>query len=171
MAGPDGPDDFIVVGRIGRPHGVKGEVRLKILTDFPERLVAGKQVYLGENKAPVTILGLRGAGDSLILSLAGVSDRIEAGLLRSTFVYVHLSEVPDLPEGEFYSHDLIGLEVITELGETLGRISEILYTGANDVLVVVGEGGIERLLPAIDDVILSIDLEASRVLVRLLPGL
>jgi len=171
MARSGETDGFLVVGRIGKPHGVLGEVRIKILTDFPERLVIGKKVYVGESREPRTIDGLRGGGDKLILALSGVADRVEAGLLRSNFVYVHLSEVPELPEGEFYSHELIGLELHTEAGEALGRVREILYTGANDVLIVVDEAGNELLLPAIDDVLLSIDLEANRALVRLLPGL
>lgn len=172
MINPSGePDGYIVVGRIGRPHGVRGEVRFKILTDFPERLVAGKQVFVGEDREPRTINGLRGGGEAVILALSGVADRTEAGLLRSNFVYVRLSEVPDLPEGEFYTHQLIGLEVRLESGESLGRITEILYTGANDVLVVIDEGGAEKLIPAIDDVLLSIDLDANQVQVRLLPGM
>jgi 16S rRNA processing protein RimM len=171
MARSGETDGFLVVGRIGKPHGVQGEVRFKVLTDFPERLVIGKKVYVGEGREPRTIDGLRGGGEKIILALSGVADRVEAGLLRSNFVYVHLSEVPELPEGEFYSHELVGLEVHNEAGETLGRIREILYTGANDVFVVVDAAGNELLLPVIDDVLLSIDLEAKRVLVRLLEGL
>jgi 16S rRNA processing protein RimM len=171
MSGVGEPDDFLVVGRIGRPHGVQGEVRFKVLTDFPERLVPGKQVYVGDGREPRKISGLRGGGDYVILKIDGVEDRGQAGMLRSNFVYVRRSEVPSLGEGEFYTHELIGLKVETETGEVLGTISEILYTGANDVLLVLDETGGERLLPAIDDVLLSIELDAKRVLVRLLPGM
>lgn len=162
---------YLVVGRIGGPHGVRGEVRFKILTDFPERLVPGKQVYLGEERERRTIAGLRGSGEKSILELSGVTDMVQAGLLRNQFVYVHISEVPDLPEGEIYSHDLIGLEIRTEAGERLGSVREILYTGANDVLLVVDEAGVERLLPAIDEVLLEIDLAERTAIVRLIPGL
>jgi 16S rRNA processing protein RimM len=171
MAHPGDAGGYLVVGRIGRPHGVGGEVRFKILTDFPERLVPGKQVFIGEDREARTISGLRGSADSAILSLSGVTDREQASLLRNAFVYVPLSEVPDLPEGEFYTHELIGLEIRTETGEILGRVREVLYTGANDVLVVADDGGNERLLPAIDEVLISIDLENGTAEVRLIPGL
>lgn len=171
MARPGETDGYLVVGRIGAPHGVRGEVRFRILTDFPERLVAGKRIYVGESREERSIAGLRGAGENGILELDGVGDRFQAGHLRNQFVYVHVRDVPDLPEGEMYTHELIGLEVRTETGEGLGRIREILHTGANDVLIVSDEAGNERLLPAIDDVLIEIDLEARSVLVRLLPGL
>jgi 16S rRNA processing protein RimM len=171
MPAPGDTDGYLVVGRIGGPHGVRGEVRFKILTDFPERLVPGKRVYVGEGREVKSIAGLRGGDEHAILELAGVTDRFQAGHLRNQFVYVHISEVPDLPEGELYTHALIGLEVRTETGEPLGRIAEVLYTGANDVLVLVDENGNERLIPAIDDVLIGIDLEAGTAQVRLLPGL
>jgi 16S rRNA processing protein RimM len=114
---------------------------------------------------------LRGSGEKAILQLSGVTDIVQAGYLRNQFVYVHISEVPDLPEGEMYTHNLIGLEVRTEAGEPLGSIREILHTGANDVLLLVNDAGEERLLPAIDDVLLEIDLEGKTAVVRLLPGL
>lgn len=171
IAGAGETGGYLVVGRIGGPHGVRGEVRFKILTDFPERLVPGKQVYLGEEHERWTIAGLRGSGEKSILQLSGVTDIVQAGYLRNQFVYVHISEVPDLPEGEMYTHNLIGLEVRTEAGEPLGSIREILHTGANDVLLLVNDAGEERLLPAIDDVLLEIDLEGKTAVVRLLPGL
>lgn len=166
-----GEPEFLLVGRVGRPHGVRGEVQFQVLTDFPERIVPGKRLLLGDDKKPYEVLTVRGSEERLILGLAGLADRDAAGLLRNELVFVPASEVPALPEGEYYLHELIDLPVQTEDGTLLGILTEILYTGANDVFVVEKEGGGELLLPAIDDVVLEVDIEKGRIVVRLLEGL
>ena len=161
---------FLVVGRIGRPHGVRGEVSFKVLTDFPERLVAGKTVFVGPDYREMTLAGRRGSLDRMILAFEGVRDRDAAGNLRSQLVHVRTAEVPALPDGEIYVHELIGMAVHT--GDAyLGEVVEILATGANDVLVIRTPGGEERLIPAIDQVLVEIDLENDRIRAELLPGL
>lgn len=162
---------YLAVGRLGRPHGVRGELRMSVFTDFPERLRAGKKVYVGEEHIPQRIRSVREHQNELLVAFRGVEDRTEAGLLTNQWVYVLESELPALEEGEYYQHELLELEVFTEDGQRVGEVVEILETGANDVLVVLTEAQKEVLLPVIADVILEINLEEKRILARLLPGL
>lgn len=162
---------FLVVGQMGRPHGVRGEIQFKPLTDFPERLVPGKVILVGDAHAPYKLLGVRGSVKRMILALDGIFDRDQASYLRNELVYVLSTEVPELDEGVFYHHELIGLQAVSEDGTVLGILREIIDTPANEVFVLLQENGKELLIPAIDDVILAIDLVNETILVRLLPGL
>ena len=162
---------FLVVGQLGKPHGVRGEISFRILTDFPDRLAPGKVVYVGDDKTVYTLQNVRGGGERLIFSLEGFGDRDHAALLRNELVYVRSDEIPDLDDGDFYYHDLIGLRVITDDGRELGTLEEIIDTGANDVFLVIAEDGSELLLPAIDDVVLDIDLDEETILVHMIDGL
>lgn len=162
---------YLAVGRLGRPHGVRGELRMLVFTDFPERLHAGKKVYVGEEHAPLRIRSVREHQNELLVVFRGIDDREEAGLLTNQWVYVLESELPALDEGEYYQHQLLGLEVYTEDGLRLGEVVEILETGANDVLVVLTETQKEVLLPVTAEVVLEINLDEKRILARLLPGL
>jgi 16S rRNA processing protein RimM len=113
---------------------------------------------------------LRLHGEVFLLKLAGCDDRNAAEDLRGLLVQVPIHEAAPLEEGEYYHHQIIGLTVETETGETLGRVAEVLETGANDVYVVRGPAG-EVLLPAVEDVILAVAPEDGRLVVRLLPGI
>lgn len=157
---------FLVVGRLQRPHGVYGEIRMDVRTDFPERLHKGATLYLGAEHWPVKLAGLRSADKALLIRLEGIEDRDQAALLRGKEVAIQADSLPRLPEGEYYHHQLIGLRVVNETGEELGVLDQILETGANDVYLIKSEEGAELLLPAIADVILSVDLENRRMVVR-----
>jgi len=108
--------------------------------------------------------------DRVLLTLQGCEDRTAAERLRGLLVQVPIEEAMPLSEDEYYAHELIGLDVVTVEGEDLGRISEVLFTNANDVYVVVGPRG-QILLPAIADVIVRVDLDAGQMVVRLMEGL
>lgn len=162
---------YLAVGRLGRPHGVRGELRMMVFTDFPERLRAGKKVYVGDEHTPQRIRSVRSHQNELLVAFRGIQDRTEAGQLTNQWVYVLESDLPALEEGEYYQHQLLELEVFTEDGQRLGEVIEILETGANDVLVVLTGAEKEVLLPIIAEVVLEIDLEGKRILARLLPGL
>jgi 16S rRNA processing protein RimM len=123
-------------------------------------------VYVGEARAPMTIRAVRGHDQALLISFAGLEDADAAGRLRNQLVYVKVSELPSLPEGEYYFHQLLNLRVLDESGRELGRLTEILETGANDVYVVTTPDGSELLLPVIADVILAVDLEKGDIRVR-----
>ena len=171
----DSPDNgesvFLAVGKLRRPHGLKGDVQMEIFTDFPERLHPGSTLYLGEAHTPLRIASVRQQDTLLLLRFEGYTNPEGAGELRNQILYVKTAEIPALPDGEFYHHQLLGLCLSDEQGQDLGIITDILETGANDVLVARLPSGKELLLPLIDQVVLKIDIEHGQVLVRLLPGL
>ena len=168
---PTGESVFLIVGYLRRPHGVRGEMIMDIHTDFPERLRPGTKVYVGEDHKPMTIASARPHGTGMLIGLRGLTTPDLAGQLRNTYVYVPAKDRPPLPDGKLYQHQILGLRVVTDEGRELGRLTDILATGANDVYVVKDENGREVLLPAIADVILGYDLPNSEIKVHLLDGL
>jgi len=161
---------FLAIGRILRPWGVQGEVKVEILTDFPERFRLLRTVYLGQGRQPYTLERARRHGHQMVLKFKECRSRLAAEALRDQLVQIPVEEAMPLEEGEYYEHQIIGLDVVTREGEKLGRVTEVLFTGANEVYVVHGRGR-EILLPAIEDVILEIDLTGGRMVVALLEGL
>ena len=161
---------FLAVGRVSRPHGLRGELLLSSLTDFPEHLATLETVYLGEAAAPHNLVRVRNQRGQLIIQLADCRTRESAEAFRGQVVQIKAEAAAPLPPGLYYHHQLIGLAVYTEAGEHLGELVEVLETGANDVYVVRGEQG-ELLLPVIPTVILATDVETRRMTVHLLDGL
>lgn len=171
----DPEPSYVVVGQVRRPHGIRGEVRVEILTDYPERIVEHDYVYLAHPETPDDVEGyevdfVRPHKGILLVKLAGCDDRDTAEELRGMLVQVPLEEAVPLEEEEYYHFQLEGMDVETEDGEWLGRIAEVLQTGAHDVFIVRGPRG-EILLPAVEDVILELDLEERKMTVHLLPGM
>ncbi|MDY6875151.1 MAG: ribosome maturation factor RimM [Chloroflexota bacterium] len=166
---------YLAVGRVLRPHGVRGELRVGILTDYPERLGQHTCFYLAspdsaEMARCYPVEKLRRHKKILLLKLEGCDDRNAAEELGGQLVQIPIEEAVPLEEGEYYYFQLIGVRVETESGESLGRVVEVLETGANDVYIVRGPRG-EVLLPAVEDVVLKLDLEARQMVVHLLPGM
>lgn len=168
---PRGEPVYLTVGFIRRPHGVRGELIMDIHTDFPERLRAGVKVFLGEAHQPAELASARRHGTSMLVAFRGLNSPEEAGRWRNTWVYVTAADRPPLPEGKLYQHQILGLRVVTDEGRELGKLVEVLETGANKVYVVKTADEKEILLPAIPDVILGIDLEQAEIQVHLLDGL
>ena len=171
VEGTGSPDQgepvFLVVGRLRRPHGLNGELQMDVLTDFPERLVPGKQIFIGEEHTPYQIEHLRPHGKLLLVSFKGCGNVDQARIFTNAMVYVQAHGLPELPEGEYYHHQLIGLSVIDmDSGDVLGRLEKILETGANDVYVVRRENGDELLLPAIESVLAEINLNNKEMKVH-----
>ena len=154
---------YLVVGKVVAPWGTRGELKVAILTDFPDRFRELKRVYLGDE--PWMLEGHRRHGRWIILKLEGCADRNSAEKLRGELVQIPLEEAVPLSEDEYYIYQIVGLEVWTSEGEHLGRVSEVLFTGANEVYVVEGERG-EILVPAIEDVVKEVDLEGGRLIVE-----
>ena len=157
---------FVMVGHMRRPHGVKGEILMEIMTDFPQRIKVGMTVFIGEDHQPFQIAHRRSVEKGLLLTFSEFTDCDQVAVLTNQAVYVPVSTLPPLPEGEYYHHQLIGLTVFDEAGTQLGKIVEIIETGANDVYVVQSVDGKEILLPVLPEIILEVDLEkgAMRVL-------
>lgn len=157
---------FLAVGRLRHAHGVKGEITMDVLTDFPERLHIGKEVFAGEMHQPLRINSMRGKDKLLLLSFEGFEDCDQVNELRNQILYVRGENLPMLPDGQYYFHQLQGLQVLDEGGKLLGILDEILETGANDVYVVHSMEGKEILLPAIKAVILNVNLEKGEMAVH-----
>ncbi len=166
---------FLVIGRITKPHGVRGEVRVAVHTDVPERFTWLEQVYVSADEwddAPQlhSVESVRSHGEVVLLKLVGCDDRESADALRGHWLQVPIDEAVPLNDGEVYLFQLLGLAVESESGEQLGTVTDLIETGSNLVFVVTGPDS-ELLLPDIDQVILALDVAAKRMKVRLLPGL
>jgi 16S rRNA processing protein RimM len=143
-----------------------------VFTDFPERFTALRTVYLGDALQAQLwqVRQARWHSDRVLLSLEGCDDRTKAEQLRGLLVQIPVEEAMPLPEDEYYPHQLVGLDVVTREGEELGRLSEVVFTGANEIYVVASPRG-QILLPAIADVIERVDLEEGYIVVNLIDGL
>jgi 16S rRNA processing protein RimM len=168
---PAGEPVYLVIGYLRRPHGVQGEMVMDLHTDFPERIKSGRKVLIGEKHQPHTFDTVRPHADGLLVSFRGVDTPEDVGKFRNQWVYIKASQVPPLPEGQHYQYELIGLDVVDENETPLGKLVEILETGANDVYIVRDESGKEILLPAIPSVILDLDMDRRLLRVHLLEGL
>jgi 16S rRNA processing protein RimM len=162
----DEPD--IVVGAITKAHGLKGEVVVLNRSDNRERWAPGTIVFLQGRELEIT--ASRPHGARMLVSFRGVTDRTAAEGLRGELT-VRPSQLPELPPGEYWPHQLQGCEVVTDAGRALGKITDVIPNPANDLWVAVDEVGAETLIPALADVLVDVDLEARRVLVRDIPGL
>lgn len=162
---------YIAIGQITSVHGVRGEVKVTLYTDFPERFNQKPVVYLGPDARPVRVLGARPHQDALLVRLEGYADRAAAETLRGLWVQIPETDVAPLAEGEQYVFKLIGVRVRTTEGRDLGKISEVLSTGANEVFVVQSEDGAEVLIPYISDVIAEERVDLGEMIVHPLPGL
>jgi 16S rRNA processing protein RimM len=163
---------YLAVGKVIRAHGLRGEVSVAVLTEFPERFDTTEWVYLGNEfeATPYRLESYRWHQQNVLLTLAGVNNRTQAEALQGQFVQVPLGEAVSLPEGSYYLYQIVGLEVKTTEGQLLGIITDVIETGANDVYVVKNDDR-ELLLPAIPDVIKSIDIAAGLMIVQLIEGL
>lgn len=161
---------FLEIAQIQTAFGVDGEVRARILTDFPGRFGRLKKVFLGEECTPYPVEHAKVRGDDVFLKLGGVTTPEEAAKLRLKMVQVPTAEAMPLPKGAYYHYQVIGLSVVSVDGQALGRVVEILPTGGNDVYIVRGEQG-ELLVPAIGEVVHQVDLVAGRMVVALLDGM
>jgi 16S rRNA processing protein RimM len=166
--------DLVTVGLIATAHGIRGELVVKPLTDDPGRLAAGAMVLLeapGVPAVPRRVLGIRSHKDRLLILLEGVPDRTAAEALRGGRLCVPEADLPALPPGQVWLHELPGMSVVAEEGERLGSVHEVLETGGDrQVLVVRGPRG-EFLVPFVEQFVLSIDREGRRIAIRLLEGL
>ena len=162
-------NSHIVVGHIVGSHGVSGGIRVHVVSDVPHRFDSGQLLHVGGRSHSITYSAPAPNGQ-MILQLQGVDSVDAARGLVGQSVTVPLASVPQLPEGEYYHFQLLGIKVLTEEGECLGRVREILETGSNDVYVVSGESG-DILIPALTEVILEVRLNEGLMVVKLLEGL
>lgn len=161
---------YLLIGKLQKSHGVHGEISMRVITDFPERIRRGKRIYIGSEFSPHRVTRTRWKHELLLLTLEGYDSPEAVRDLVGQDVFTSVKDLPVLPEGRYYHHQLIGMHV-WEGDEDLGVLGAIMETGANDVYIIDQPDGTELLVPAIPEVILKIDLELKRIQVRLLEGL
>src|SRR5262245_25865811 len=167
------PDDTLLIGQIVAPFGVRGQVKLRAYTTHVEHLRRRvRVVYVGDERREYPLTGLiEHKPGLLVLSLGGVTNRDAAEELRGAEVAIRERDAAPLEEGEYFIHQLYGLTVVDEQGAEIGRVREVLETGANEVLVVTRPDQPEALIPMIHDVVQELDIAGGRVVVRLIEGL
>ncbi len=163
----------LTVGEVTSPFGIKGEIKVRLETDFPDRFARCKQLCLrwpsGEGRL-FDVESTRQHKNQILLRLRGVSSIEDVDLLRNTLVQVRGADAVPLPANEFYIHDLVGCQVETAEGRVLGSLTTILRGTEQDVYVI-GSGKEEILLPAVKDVVRNIDIAARKIVVTPTPGL
>jgi 16S rRNA processing protein RimM len=159
----------VAVGRIARAHGIHGEVSVLILSEIDARFAPGVTLLLEDGRV-LTVEEARPHRQRLLVKFREVPDRTAAELLHQQYLFVDEADVPPAPEDAFWPHELEGCEVVTEEGRSLGVIREVLPGVANDIWVT-GTPVDELLIPALKDIVASVDIEAKRVVVREIPGL
>ncbi|GAA5011627.1 ribosome maturation factor RimM [Kitasatospora paranensis] len=164
----------LVVGKIGRAHGIRGDVSVEVRTDEPELRLGPGAVLLTDPAAvgPLTVESGRVHSGRLLLRFAGVKDRTDAEALRGTMLIAEIDpeETPDDPE-EYYDHQLIGLDVVLTDGTLVGELSEIVHLPYQDLLTVTRPDGTEVLVPFVEQIVPTIDLENQRAVITPPPGL
>ncbi|MDD6056824.1 MAG: ribosome maturation factor RimM [Clostridiales bacterium] len=166
-------EDLFQVGIITSMHGVRGEVKVFPTTDDLARFKELQSVILdmGKEKKHLEIEGVKFFKNMVILKFKGIDNRNDAEQYRKKSLYVTRENAVKLKEDEYFIADLIGLSVLSDEGEDLGELVEVLQTGANDVYVLHKEGSSDILLPAIKDCVREVDLQGGRMVVHLLAGL
>ncbi|MGW8956202.1 ribosome maturation factor RimM [Paenibacillus sp. NPDC055715] len=164
------------VGKIVNTHGIRGELKILTTTDFPEdRFAKGSELLIifadGKAPIPVTIETARFQKNMVVAKFKEYHNINDVEKYKGSLLKVSAERLGELEQNEFYFHEVVGLEVVTEDGEKLGVVKEILTPGANDVWVVTMPDGKELLLPYIEDVILDVNVPEKRVTVRLMEGL
>ncbi len=162
---------YLAVGSLRRSHGVRGEMVMEVITDFPERLKPNTKVFVGDSHQPMTLAGTRFHNEGLLVKFKNIDTPEDAARYRNQQVYVSAADRPKLPKGQYYYHELIGFDVVDEADHSIGILSAIMQTGANDVYVVTQSDGKEILLPVISSVVLDIATDRRLIRVRLIPGL
>ncbi|MGC9359976.1 MAG: ribosome maturation factor RimM [Anaerolineae bacterium] len=162
--------DCLIIGQIVAPRGVRGELRVHIITDAPDRFLDLESVFVGPELIPHKVRRARLHKQWALLEFEGINDRDAAEELRGQMLSVSRQQAIPLAEDEYFVCDIVGLLVVTDADDELGRVTEVISTGANDVYVVRTATG-DLLLPAIRDVVLAIDIDAGLMRVRVPDGL
>ena len=167
---------YLQIGEILRPHGVHGELRMRVVTNYPERIPDLKRVYLGRDPfdpkpQKYEIASVRWHHEIALVTLKGVDDRDAADRLRQLSVLVAIAAAVPLEAGEVYLFGNIGMRTVTEMGEELGGGSELSAAGPNDIYVINGEKYGEFTIPDVPQFILRIDKAQRQLVVRLMDGL
>jgi 16S rRNA processing protein RimM len=164
----------LVVGRIGRPHGIRGEVSVEVRTDSPEERFAPGSVLVTDpvNRGPLTVARMHWHSGRLLLTLDGVADRDGAEALRDTLLVVDADDLPELDDpDEFYDHQLVGLRVELADGTAVGVVDDVVHAPAEELIAVRRPDGDEVLVPFVSVIVPTVDLAGGRIVVEPPEGL
>jgi 16S rRNA processing protein RimM len=158
-------DQWMVVGQIAGPFGLRGEIKVDLRTDFPNRFAELEHVYLGPGHKPYAVVRARRHRRQVLLTLEGVESPEAVDRLRGMELAIPREQAIPLPPGHFYLEEILGAAVATVEGAELGTVTDVLRTGSNDVFVV-GTGSGALLIPSIKDAIAQLDLQGRRIVVH-----
>ncbi len=163
--------ELVAIGRILRPHGVRGEMRTLIMTDFPERFMNTEEVFfLSPNRKNVerhTIEGARFHANCILLKFPGIDTPEKVAEYRDWLITVPQDDLVELEEGEYWHFQLEGLSVVDDEGKRLGTLKEVVETPGHDLYAVQPDKGKEMLIPAVKEYILKVDLDKGIMVVKL----
>ncbi len=164
--------EWATIGNVVAPFGVRGELKVKLLTDIPNRFAQLDVVYVGPDHMQHRIERVRPyKGEMVVLKLQGIADANTAEKMRNFDLSIPESQLAQLPPDSYYQHDILELQVVTMQGRTIGPIVDIIVTGSNDVYVIKSPDGKQKLIPAIKDVVKQVDLQRKVMYIELIPGL
>lgn len=165
-------DDWVAVGEIVGVFGVQGALKVRPLTDFPDRFQRTETVYLGEKRQPRQVISATTQGRNIVLRLVGIDTPEDGTRLRGVRIYIPDAELTPLSGGQYYVHDVIGLRVLRDDGAPLGTVADVISNGANDLYVVRDDQtGTETLLPAVKQFVKAVDVAGGKLIVTPIPGL
>ncbi len=165
---------LVTIGRVLRAHGLRGDVRVRSLSDVPGRFATLTQVTVeGPDGArrPLAVRAARPIGSDYLVSFEGIETPEAAAPLVGSLLQIAEDQSAPLPDGQYYEHDLVGMAVRTEEGMPLGTLADILPTGANAVFVVRRADGREQLIPATREAVCAVDVAGRLMTIRRMPGL
>jgi 16S rRNA processing protein RimM len=164
----------VAIGKVVRVHGLRGDVRVRSLSDVPDRFATLTQVTVegpGGVRRPLAVRAVRPIGTDYLVSFEGIETPEAATPLVGSLLQIEEDQAAPLPDGQYYQHDLVGMDVRTEEGLPLGTLADILPTGANAVFVVRRADGREHLIPATKEVVRAVDVPGRQMTIRQVPGL
>jgi len=157
---------YLSVGYILKPQGIKGEIKVEPLTDYIERFDELDTLYIkeGDQCQPVNVIARRYRGNHVFLRLEGYKDINQVEELRGEYLWIPREEARELPEDTFFIADIVGCAVYTQEGQDLGRVDSVIHTGSNDVYITKGSMG-EILIPGLKKVVLDVDIQSRKITV------
>ena len=159
----------VLVGKILRPWGIKGCIKVLSLSDNEKRFSPGNNIYIELKK--YTITSVKRSKENFLITLDSIKNVNQADSLRDKLIKVHIEDISPLEPGNYYHFQLLGLHVFTEEYKYLGDVIDIINTGANDIYIISLDNSKEILLPAIRDVVIKVDLNKKHIIVKIPRGL
>lgn len=163
-------DNLVTIGKCVKPHGLHGEIRVKAITDFPERFEQTENVFAHQQKDPVRPLAIENVRDNhggFLIKFAGIDSLTEAESLRGFFLSVPDDELVELEDDEYWHWQLEGLRVVSPEGEEIGTLKEVVQSPAHDLYLVEGINGELHWVPAVRQYVPEIDVDNGRIVISL----